>query len=190
MQSWRAPRTLSPPWSTSLNLIASASITANGRISPPSLRNFSTALPAVAIADLGKYARPRREDAHSCSAPVSLVAASPPCIRSDVRGGSHQIANPSSAPGSSSSEYFAISPLTPRVRARQSHMAAALTSPRLRGEREVGAVPNAITQRTLGRVGRGHVVDGEEAFGHLNSKSRRLRLPRMGALSPLRVNEL
>jgi hypothetical protein len=77
MQSWRAPWTIQP-WQTSLNAIASASISPNGRISPPPLRNFSTTPPAVAVANLKRYARPCGEDAHSCSAPASLVGRVPP----------------------------------------------------------------------------------------------------------------
>ena len=80
MQSSRAPWTLQP-WQTSLNPITSASISTNGRISPPTLRNFSTTLPAVAVANLRRYARPCCEDAHSCCAPTSLVGASLACIR-------------------------------------------------------------------------------------------------------------
>src|SRR5882762_697087 len=82
MQSGRAPWTLRR-WQTSLNPIAFAAISPNGRISPPALRNFSTTLPAVAgaIANLRRYARPCCEDAHSCCAPTSLVGASLACTR-------------------------------------------------------------------------------------------------------------
>ncbi len=83
------------------------------------IEKFSTTLPAVATANIRRYACHYFEDAHSCSAPISLLGARP-ALHPVRRLRWHRIENPRRALGSYSSDYFAVCPLPalPRMRGR------------------------------------------------------------------------